>query len=358
MKQNMITIFIRTIGIFCFYIAVFLYAIIFNNSTGWLLLFFLTFLLLCDLFTLFLSLKKIQVQSTESKFYAVNQPNQIKVVLFRYRPTLLRLPILTLWIKDTTQAKKQFLTLYSGRKKELTLDWQPTQRGVFQQLPLVFICSDLFGLFSKRSILNLAGPFVVMPILQLDLAERLYQQLLVAQPTFSKDFGCPSFSIRNFRDYQIGDSFHSIDWKQSGKRNELIVKEYEQETETGTHFLFYGLSHENFEQLLSVYYSFIQVVENKLSFQQTIMADFPNSTPKDHVLAAIDPLLEEMSLPTVSNKKLVVFSPTKTNWLDEQLYVLNRNNDLYLVTFEGADLCLYWKDQVFFIDKGGQPFED
>ncbi|MFD1901859.1 DUF58 domain-containing protein [Enterococcus termitis] len=42
--------------------------------------------------------------------------------------------------------------------------------------------------------------------------------------------------IRNFRPYQKGDALHSIDWKQTGKRNELIVKEYEHESESDTHF--------------------------------------------------------------------------------------------------------------------------
>lgn len=357
MKRYMVNNLIRALSIFIFFFAIFLYTITFNNPTGWVLFFFLTMLFVWDAFILILPLKKIQVQLLESSRYEVNRPNKMKLEIFRHRPTLLKIPLLTVVFKKHRSTKKIYLSRYSGQRQELTFEWRPTQRGVFQQLSFVLISSDLFQIFSKQSNSTVTGPFVVLPALQLDLAEQIYKHLLQAKPNFDSSFGNPTFSIRNFRTYQIGDSFNSVDWKQSGKRNELIVKEYEYEAETDLHFLFYGLSHEKFEELLSIYYSFISLVENKLSFQQTILTDLPHSIQKEHIFSAMTPLLEECLLPNFTNKKLVIFTTTKTNQLSEQLTALKRKNEVFLIAFEGEDLCLHWKDQVSSLPKGGLTLE-
>ncbi|MEI5990960.1 hypothetical protein A5881_002465 [Enterococcus termitis] len=348
---------IRMIGILTFYIVTFLYTIIFNNSTGWLLFFFLTFLLLLDLATLLPSLKKIQIQSTERSIYRVDQSSSIQIEVFRYRPTLWPIPTLMIFFSPNSSTNTHYLALYSGQKQELIFEWSPSQRGIFQELAVDFVSTDLFRLFSKRIRTTAKGPFVVMPALQLHLAEQVYQQLLNLSSDLASPFGNQTFSIRNFRSYQIGDSFHLVDWKQSGKRNELIVKEYEHESETDTHFVFYGFAHEKFEEVLSIYYSFIQLVENKLSFQQTIIADFPSDTPREMILASATPLSEVDDLPVWTNKNIVIFAPHKTEHLMEQLYALTRNNNVFLISFEGEALSLYWKDHVQVINKGGHILE-
>ncbi|OJG87244.1 hypothetical protein RV15_GL002008 [Enterococcus silesiacus] len=349
----MLNNFIRTLGISIFYVAVFLYTIIFNTSTGWLFFFFLTFLLLSDFLTMIPSLSKIQIQLTESTIYEANRPNNIKMEIFRYRPTLLKIPLLMINLKNNSFTKKEYLSLYSGQKREVTFEWNPVQRGIFQRLSFVLSSTDLFHLFSKQSELAVTGPFVIMPTLQLDLAELIYQQLLKSMPNFTSSFGNQTFSVRNFRQYQAGDSLNSVDWKQSGKRNELIIKEYEHEMESETHFVFYGLSHENFEELLSIYYSFIRLVETKLAFQQTILAEIPDAIPKEYALAAVTPLSKECYVPAFSNKKLVIFTPNKTDQLSEQLNDLKQKNEIFLITFIDGTLCLQWNDQVSAIHIGG-----
>ena len=356
MKRYRLNNLIRTLSISIFYIIVFLYTIIFNTATGWLFFFFLTFLLLWNFLTMIPSLKKIQIQLSESTIYEANRPNNIKLEIFRYRPTLLRIPILTISLKNNLFAEKQYLSLYSGQKNELTIIWNPVQRGVFRQLSFVLSSSDLFRLFSKQSELVLTGPFVIMPTLQLDVAKQIYQQLLKSMPYFISPLGNRTFSIRNFRKYQVGDSLNSVDWKQSGKRNELIIKEYEHETQAETHFVFYGSSHENFEELLSIYYSFIYLAETKSAFQQTVLAEIPDSTPNDYTLAVATPLIKECPIPFFSHKKLVIFAPIQTNYLSEQLNGLKKKNDIVLITFIDGRLCLQRDDQVSVIHEGGANF--
>lgn len=357
MRRYLASNLIRAISVTIFYTAIFLYTIIFNTPTGWLLFFFLIVLLLLDLLTLLPSLKKIRVQLTERTTFEVNQLNEIHLDIFRYQPALLRIPLLRIFLKENSSVNEQYLALYSGKKRALVFSLKPTQRGLFNELPVVLVSSDALGVFSKQHTLALAGPFLILPKLQLDLAEALYQQLVTSQSDFFTPYGNKTFSIRNFRKYQVGDSFSLVDWKQSGKRNELIVKEYEHETQADSHFIFYGVAHKNFEELLSIYYSFVCLVEKKLRFQQTLLVESPNSISKEQIMAAAMPLTKEQDLPNFSNKKLVIFAPVKTNQLTEQLEYLKKNNALFLITIDDGKLRLDWQDQVTIIDKGGLSFD-
>ncbi|MFD2308074.1 DUF58 domain-containing protein [Enterococcus termitis] len=340
-----------------FFIGVFLYAVVFNNSTGWLLFFFLSFLFLFDLLTLIPSTKKIELRLTESAVYTAFEQSRIVCELFRYRPTLLPIPRLLIVPIGNSSLEQQSFYLYTGQKKEVSFQWTPAQRGFFQELPFVFISSDWLDLFTKQTTINLRGPFIVQPVIQQEISEKLYEQLLIFQPNLALAFGTQTFLIRNFRPYQKGDALHSIDWKQTGKRNELIVKEYEHESESDTHFLFYGIAHEQFEEILSIYYSFTQLAKNKPNFEQVILANIPDDASQEYLLATIEPLLEEPIIPTFSNQKLVLFSPALTPNLKEQLHLLQKNNELFLITFENNELCLFWKDQVINFAKRGDSIE-
>lgn len=344
--KNSLKIFV----ILLFYLCIFLYSVIFNNSAGWSLFFFLTFLLFYILLTMLPSLKKVQLNWTQTTVYTMDLPAKIELRMFSSQSALFRIPILTLFFVH----KKQDFVLYTGKSTRVCFEWIPAKRGVFQQLPLILKRSDPLGILTKQTNRTIAGPFVVMPKLQISSAEKIYQQLLVLSPVFASPFGFQHFSIRSLRKYQVGDSLKLVDWKQSGKKNELIVKEYEYETETDTHFIFYGLAHESFEALLSVYYSFTRLAETTSSFQQTILGTIPDGTPQEQLLAAVMPLEDEADLPNLSKKKLVIFSPTESAHLNEQLHYLSKSNDLFLVTFKEDSLYLDWKGLSFLLEQGGR----
>lgn len=351
--KNILTI----IGVSLFYLAIFFYAIIFDNTTGWGFFFFLTFLLILDLVSLIPTFKKIHCELTESKTYEIATPSELPVEIFYYRPTWLPIPQLTLSLTEKKRDPQETLLLYSGDKKELTFQWTPKERGIFQQLPISFIAQDWFGLFQKKGSLSLEGPLVILPKKQPALVETLYQQLSQRQPAFSNAFGQRSFSIRNFRSYQSGDALGVIDWKQSGKRNELIVREYETEVEAAIHFVFYGFNHEKFEEILSIYYSFIQLVAHKTDFQQTILANFTTEVPGEELFASLAPTQKEKKIPALSRKKLVVFTPSQTSFLNNQLADFKRTNEVFLVTFNKKKLYLHWNDETLPITIGGGSHE-
>ncbi|WP_218776227.1 DUF58 domain-containing protein [Candidatus Enterococcus mansonii] len=346
------------IGLLFFLVAIFLYTLIFNESTGWILFFFLFFLTVIDVLSLIPSLKNIHCVLAKQSTYEIHQTAQINFQLFRYHPNLLRIPLLVVSFGNESTAEKLYITLYSGQPKEIVFNWHPTKRGIFDKLPFVLTGFDILGVLSKQRNGHLKGPFIVLPQLQLDVAQQLYEQLLLFQPEHASQFGHRTFTVRNFREYRMGDSLNSIDWKQSGKRNKWIIREYEQEAETVLHFLFYGLPHKKFEELVSIYYSFIQFTESKLSFQQTILAEYSQSQPTNQLFAEIQPLATETDLPFFSNKKLVLFAPTQTKKLTQQIDFLKKNNDVVLITLESTGgLYIAWEDQVVFIDQGGSMHE-
>lgn len=354
---NSIKYILIIMGVSSFYLATFFYAIIFDNTTGWSFFFFLSFLLILDLISFIPSLKKINCELMESKSYEIGMTSDLPIEIFCYRPTWLPIPQLTIYLAEQKELAQETILLYSGDKKEINFQWAPKKRGIFHQLSVSFLAQDLFGFLPKKGTLLLKGPFVILPKKQLSLAENLYHQLSQIQPTFSNAFGQRGFSIRNFRSYQSGDALGLIDWKQSGKRNELIVKEYETEIETFTHLIFCGSDHEKFEEILSAYYSFIQFIEKKIDFKQTILADSMANVAGEKIFAALTPTKKEIILPTFSRKKLVIFAPIQTKSLSKQLTGLKRTNEVFFVTFNKKHLCLYWNDQTIPISSGGGSHE-
>ncbi|MBP1046030.1 DUF58 domain-containing protein [Enterococcus sp. BWM-S5] len=350
MKNNLLRNILRMIPVLLFYLALFFYAVVFNNSSGWALFFFLTFLLAANFISLIPSHKKLRLAMIESSTYLVNQSSQLAVEIYTDRPLLLPLYGVTVTQSTSVEKENYFFLAYTGNRKVLTFHWVPTKRGFFSELPVSIHSTDFLKLISKQSVQLLTGPFPVLPKVNNDLAEKLLQAVLTVQPNFYVPFGNRTFMIRDFREHQVGDPLRMIDWKQSSKRSELIVKEYEQEQEQETCILFYGQAHTYFEELLSIYYSVTRHLNGRMTYRTKLLADYSSDTPEEYVLAALQPFSEEPEIPFSTNKKLLIFAPEQTEKLQEQLQLLARTNEILLVTTNAGRLCLHYKDQVIYID--------
>lgn len=341
---------LRVILVLCFYLVLFLYAVVFNNSSGWLLLFFLSFLLIGNLISLIPTHKKIHLEMIESSTYRVGHSSQLTLEIFSYRPMLLPLTNLMISFPAVSREEEQFFLAYTGRRKILTFHWKPEERGCFSVLPIALTSGDFLNWLSKESIQQLTGLFPVLPEPEDDLAGKLLQSILMIQPNFYVPFGNRTFMIRDFRNHRAGDPLQLIDWKQSSKRNELVVKEYEQEQEQETSLLFYGQDHPQFEKLLSVYYSVIQQLNGNMTYTTELFADYPAETPEEYILAALQPFSKEPDIPFYTNRKLLIFAPEQTQQLQNQLDLLIKNNEVLLITFVRDQLCLHYNNQIIDID--------
>ncbi|MCB5952455.1 DUF58 domain-containing protein [Enterococcus sp. BWT-B8] len=337
---------VKIFSILLFYSLIFVYTIAFNNSTGWMLFFFLVFLMIVDLISLFPSLKMIKLETTELTTYTVNQPSQLTLELFRCQKSLLPTPSLTISLKKTLNSSLYAQLFYMGTRETFSFQWTPEKRGIFNELPLLVGSTDFLALFQKQLVRQVSGPFMVMPELQKKKAELIFQIILTKLPNFKNSFGNQTFSIRNFRSHQFGDALKTIDWKQSVKRNELIVKEYEHEIEQDTELIFYGQDGLNFESLLSLYYSFTLFLERQMPFSQTIIVDSPMEASHEQLFALASSFTEHRQLPMYSNKKLILFAPSLTQELGEQLELLQKNNTLFLITYHDDKPFLHWKEQI------------
>lgn len=350
MKNLLLKNTLRAIPVLLFYLALFLYAAVFNNASGWVLFFFLTFLFFANLISLIPSHKNIRLEMLESSSYQVGSHSQLVFELFNYRPLLMPLFAMTVKLQSSPNSEAPFFPAYWGKKYILSFDWTPKTRGVFTELPVILSSTDFLKLFAKQSLQPLKGTFPVLPQLQKLTAERLIQAILALQPDFYASFGNHTFNVRNFREHHMGDPLRMIDWKQSSKRNELIVKEYEQEQEQAPLLILYGQQHENFEELLSIYYTTCQLLKNRLPFESVLLADYPTDLPDQQLFAVLQPEAEAPILPSYANKTLILFAPERTDTLLAQVDALERTNELFLVTIEADRPCLYREGQVIPID--------
>lgn len=350
MKSHSLKNTLRATLVLFFYLALFLYAVVFNNSSGWMLLFFLSFLLIGNLISLIPAHKKIHLEMLENSTYRVGDSSRLMAEVYAMRPFLLPLNCLTLAFPSTDKKKVPFFLTYTGKRKELSFHWTPKARGYFSVLPVTFSSTDFLRLITKESVQQLTGQFPVLPKQEDELARKLLQGILLVEPNFYVPLGNRTFMIRNFREHQSGDPLRMIDWKQSSKRNELIVKEYEQEQEQKTCIVFYGQQHTHFEKLLSVFFSVSQQLSEKMPYTTQLLAEYPAEIPEEYILAALQPLSEEVTIPVHSNKKLIIFAPELTKHLENQLQILSKTNELLLITFKAERLYLQYNEQVIDIE--------
>ncbi|MHC5228910.1 DUF58 domain-containing protein [Enterococcus sp. LJL99] len=335
-----------------FYLFVFFYTVSFNKEAGWVLFFFLTFLLLIDVLSFLPSTKKIHVETLEQSRMVVNKKNRLKLTFFRYRPTLVPIPLVSIYLASTKEQCAS-LPLYTGKKKMIEIDFTPSQRGIFETLSLTMKSFDLLDFFSKTSFYQVKGPFMVLPEYKHELALELKKQLVLSSTSFRNTLGQPTTMIRTFRTYQPGDALKVIDWKQSSKKGELIVKEYEHETENTFRLVFYGVVHEQFETILAIYYSFSHVLSTQTKFKETILADKQEQQDRDSLFASMRPI-EPRLLPTFpTGEKLLIFAPELTEPLTTQLLELANRNEVSVIAFKEKQLFLFSQDQVLLIGEEG-----
>ena len=333
-----------------FYIIIFFYTVSFNQTVGWSLFFFLTFLFLVDLLSFSPSLKTILSDTSIKQTMIRNQKNTVQVTFFRNKPTFIPIPLIRIFLDKTESNAYALLPFYRGDKKTCTFLFSPQERGLVTTLPFIIKSSDLLNFFSKTTHLHVPGTFLVLPEYKQKTALVLTEKLTLHFPNFPSMLNQSSGIIRNFRTCQAGDSLKFIDWKQTSKKNELIVREYEHETEPPVHLIFYGFANDYFEAILSIYYSFSRSIYTQFLFKETFLATNIEQPNRDCLFASIQPLEIECKLPSFTSEKLIIFAPEQTDHLKIQIQYLKTKNEVALITFEKDKLLLFEQDQTILIE--------
>jgi hypothetical protein len=306
------------------------YCFIFNNEAGWSLYFFLTLLFVVDLIFILPSLRKIQVTLDESVQTPKLKTTSLPLQMFNYRPTILPIPKLTL----TFDEQKHHFSLYRGEPKRLDVNWTPTSRGIYSELPLVLESQELWGLFAKRRTLSLQQNLLVLPENKPEVVALIG---LLKQQLQKNPYGESNFILRNYRTYQPGDSLKNIDWKLSSKQQELIYREHETEQQQELALLFWGESHIYFEETLDIFFSLQNLLLKQMTFQRLLIGENIDSPYQINAtaFASIQPFADApKQLPKLTNRQIIVITPDYSQALESYVAKLMRNNRVQVYTYQ------------------------
>ncbi|WP_057893631.1 DUF58 domain-containing protein [Lacticaseibacillus brantae] len=198
---------------------------------------------------------------------------------------------------------------------------QPLQRGVYQTLPFEWRV-QVPGLFEKRALLRLQQPMVVLPKANLTQAQILKDRLTTEWATIGQN----DFQIRDFHPYQLGDDVDLIDWHQTAKHGDVIVREFEQAQPQAPVFAFINQADEAYEARLSLFAGLIEQGADAWVIGSQITV-----TPTLTDLALLEPDTQIAALPTQSG--LVVLAPG--DWVapdDAQIRIVRLSHQQWQVT--------------------------
>lgn len=338
---------LRYLLIFFSYGIIFLYTVLFNNSTGWGLFIFLSFFLVFNLLCLLPSLKNIQAVVDETLLCHVNERRELSIKLFKTQDTFFPIPKLTISLRSAyfpipqlgisfsaaTLQESCVLNFFRGKKREIFMSWLPKTRGVYQNLPIEYQAADLFEIFSRDRLAEVKTDMVILPEVEPQINTLL--NLFRHHPQRA-DFGDNRFIIKSFRQYQAGDEPKYIDWKLSAKQQELTYREHESELPREVTLIFWGSPSKFFERTLSIYYTLQAELGKMEPFTQYLFGeniDFPDRTDIKS-FALIQPFHKTPFMPKLQGHQLFIFAPEISAELLEQVAVLRQKNLVFVYTYQ------------------------
>lgn len=315
-----------------FYLSILFYALIFTNETGWTLWVFATLLLFTEIVSLLGSLKRIKLVSQATMITSVGEPTIIE--FFLQKKKAYPLWFIKLQFTYTQLNLVTPIYFYRGEQRQIENYWIPEERGYFTKTELIVTSSDLFDWLKKERKVQIPINYYVLP----KKHEKASQLATDFQRSFYQNqVGETSFSLKNYRPYQAGDSIKQIDWKLSSRQSDFMFREYQLFQEAPFVLLFYGQESLNFEDTLSLFYSLQEYLGEKnyhyLAYGSQI--DISKSAQvKDY--ACIQPLVKDQALPLLIGKKLIVFAPEISTFLHQEISRLGEKQQVTLYVYNNV----------------------
>lgn len=299
------------------------YAVIFNNTSGWLLLSFYLGFLLLNLAALLFPLKRLTFQTNSPIRTAVGRPFSLALTVSSRKAYWV--PGLSLQLPEYS-VEKVFLAWYRGRLSETAFELTAGKRGIFQGTVVEAEAGDWFGFFTKRRRFPIEPEIIVLPETDADAAN---WALEISKLHRLDGFGERTAHIRNFRDYRRGDPLKLVDWKQSARQRDLIIREYEEHRETPTILLFWGRDSEDFELCLSRYWTLQNQLKGQAELQQFLVTQTGTAVLRDERQFALALGFAELPpVPEFKNKQLLIFTTTVDPILTAQVALWQKNNQV------------------------------
>jgi uncharacterized protein (DUF58 family) len=204
----------------------------FAVTSGWNILYILTYVLLC-LFIFSWLWTRICLRKLVFHRSVVRGHIQVGEV-FQERLALDNLSVLPkLWVQITDGSTLPghhvgYVASMGGRKRAI---WRAKsrcrQRGRFQLGPVIAISGDPFGLFNHRFFLSPAHEVLVLPRVYQIAQLAIFAGGLPGRGRSSQRALQTTTNATTVREYVIGDSLSRIHWRSSARYNKLMVKEFD-----------------------------------------------------------------------------------------------------------------------------------
>lgn len=279
------------------------YAVIFNNTSGWLLWLFYVGFILLNLVTLVFPLRQLQLTVPET-FWTQAGTTFLLPVTVKSRGWFW-VPAFSVSLPQHAQ-QPIFRSFYHGQRLTLNFPIEGLQRGIYPDLSVLVTAGDWFGLFQKSRKYVLPSELVVLPAVDESMAQFVPRLRKEQQMTL---FGERTAEIRNHREYHRGDSLKQIDWKLTARSRQLMIREYQEKQESPVVFIFWGEAGPFFETQLRAYFNVQQQLAGLLAIQQYLVtAAGGEFLQGDRVFAAAKGFEQKPELFAFKNKTLLVFT--------------------------------------------------
>lgn len=301
------------------------YAVIFNNTSGWILWLFYVGFILLNLVTVLFPLSQLNFTAPESVWTQAGEPFSLTVTV-KSRGWFW-VPALSVNLPGHS-GKTSFQSFYHGQQLTLKFPLYDLKRGLYPDLPLVVTGGDWFGLFQKRRKQTLPMEIIVLPAVDETMA--LFAPRLRKEQQLTM-FGERTADIRNHRDYRRGDSLKQIDWKLTAKSRQLMIREYQEKQESPVVMIFWGKMGPDFETQLAAYFGLQQQLSGKLTFQQYLVtAAGGEFLQGDRLFATAQGFSQAPELFAFQNKTLLVFTASQQldATLAEQVALWEKTNQV------------------------------
>lgn len=311
------------------------FAFTFNNHSNWILLFFITTLMIALVIMLFLPIN-ISMEGL-SKEMTLTHKEALEVRIYTRTHVRFRLLNIQLNTKVNNMLIQSELKMLPTKKHEiLAVNTHILNRGIYEMNSLQLNIRDFIGLMERRVIddtlkdliicpkINKSGPFV---------AEYLDRKFNIQAPYKNRE----TFDVKLIREYNPGDRMNRIDWKLSSKTNTLIYREYEHENDKPVIFIFVAEDHANAEWMLSLFYTLDVNCFNGTTLQFGLLGNeyIPNPINRDYAELK---MCDDFDVGSVRHDA-ILFSPKRLNliqntaqiYCDKQLVVFEQNGVLDII---------------------------
>ncbi len=334
---------------------------------------------------LFSGIVKLRAEREKTRMFSLGDENPIRITLWNEGGMMVDLDI---YDEIPFQFQKRDFkieqALVPGEEKKIEYHLRPVIRGEYHFGHINAIASVWLKLASRRILLGEPSMVPVMPsVIQM----KKYELMAFARiSTFEgikkiRRLG-HSYEFEQIKNYSLGDDIRSINWKATGRRNTLMVNQYEDERSQqvymiidksrSMHMPFNGLSLLDYSINTSVVLANIALKKydrvGLISFSNLIGSTLPAESHELQLKKIMNALFHEKPQPLEANFDLLYRSVKNviksrslvmlylnfesTYAMERALPILQKINQLHLLVvmiFENTELHHYTKKEAKFV---------